>query len=59
MSEECETFCIKFEDELTEKQLIIFHELCDLQSAYSAGEARTAYKAGFKDGVAMMIEVQI
>ena len=57
MSEEWETLCIKFEEELTEEQLTMFHKLCDLQSATSADEARTAYKAGFKDGATVMIEV--
>ena len=59
MSEEWETLCIKFEEMLTEEQLVMFHKLCDLQSATSADEARTAYKAGFKDGVAIMVEMQI
>ncbi len=58
MSEEWETLCIKFEEMLTEEQLKMFHKLCNLQSATSADEARTAYKAGFKDGVALMSEVQ-
>ena len=58
MSEEWETLCIKFEEELTEEQLIMFHKLCDLQSETAADDARTAYKAGFKDGVALMNEVQ-
>ena len=58
VSEEWETLCIKFEEELTEEQLMMLHKLCDLQSATSADEARTAYKAGFKDGVALMTEVQ-
>ena len=30
MSEEWETLCIKFEEELTEEQLTMFHKLCDL-----------------------------
>lgn len=58
MSEEWETLCIKFEEMLTEEQLKMFHKLCDLQSATSADEARTAYKAGFKDGVTLMQEIQ-
>lgn len=57
MSTEWETLCIKFEETLTDEQLTMFHKLCDLQSATSADEARTAYKAGFKDGVALMSEV--
>ncbi|MDE5772723.1 MAG: hypothetical protein K2I06_14070 [Ruminococcus sp.] len=58
MSEEWETLCIKFEEMLTEEQLKMFHKLCDLQSSTSADEARTAYKASFKDGLALMREVQ-
>lgn len=57
MSEKWETLCIKFEEELTEEQLTMFHKLCDLQSATSADEARTAYKAGFKDGATVVIEI--
>lgn len=58
MSEEWETLCIKFEEMLTEEQLKMFHKLCDLQSTTAADDARTAYKTGFKDGVALMSEVQ-
>ncbi len=49
--------CIPFEESLTEEQLITFHKLLDIQSATSADEARTAYKAGFKDGTNVMIEI--
>lgn len=57
VSEEWETLCIKFEEELSEEQLITFHKLLDIQSATSADEARTAYKAGFKDGATIVIEI--
>ena len=57
ISEEWETLCIQFEETLTDEQLTMFHKLCDLQSASAADDARTAYKAGFKDGVTTMIEV--
>lgn len=57
-SDEWEKTAIPFEDSLTEEQIIIFHKLCDLQSETAADEMRTAYKAGFKDGVALMKEVQ-
>ena len=57
-SDEWEKTAIAFEKSLTEEQEIIFHKLCDLQSETAADEMRTAYKAGFKDGVAMMREVQ-
>ena len=57
-SSEWEKTAISFEESLTEEQTIIFHKLCDLQSETAADEMRTAYKAGFKDGVALMKEVQ-
>lgn len=47
----------EFESLLTEEQVKMFHELCDMQGACTADEMRTAYKAGFKDGVALMAEV--
>lgn len=43
--------CIPFEKSLTEEQLITFHKLLDIQSTTLADEARTAYRAGFKDRV--------
>lgn len=57
-SDEWEKTTIPFEKSLTEDQTIIFHQLCDLQSETAADEMRAAYKAGFKDGVALMREVQ-
>lgn len=58
VSEEWETLCIKFEETLKDKQLAMFHKLCDLQGAAIADEARMAYKTGFKDGVILMTEIQ-
>lgn len=58
VTNEWETLCIKFEEELTEEQHIMFHKLFDLQSVTSVDEARMIYKIGFKDGVALMREVQ-
>lgn len=58
-STEWSKLCIPFEESLTEEQLITFHKLLDIQSTTSADEARTAYKAGFKDGVAITSEVQV
>lgn len=58
VSDEWEQSAIPFEDSLTEEQTIIFHKLCDLQSETAADEMRAAYKAVFKDGVALMKEVQ-
>lgn len=57
-SNEWEKTAIPFEESLTEEQTIIFHKLCDLQSETATDEMRAAYKAGFKDGVALMIEIQ-
>lgn len=57
-SNEWEKTAISFEESLTEEQTIIFHNLCNLQSETAADKMRTAYKAGFKDGVALMQEVQ-
>lgn len=56
-SDEFNKLCISFEESLTEEQLITFHKLLDIQSATSADEARTAYKAGFKDGATVVIEI--
>lgn len=56
-SDEWEKNAIEFEKSLTEEQTIIFHKLCDLQSETAADEMRAAYKAGFKDGLALMKEV--
>ena len=55
---EWEQTAIEFEESLTEEQTIIFHKLCDLQSETATDEMRAAYKAGVKDGVALMIEIQ-
>lgn len=57
-SAEWSKLCIPFEESLTVEQLITFHKLLDIQSETSADDARTAYKAGFKDGVTLMQEIQ-
>lgn len=57
-SNEWEHTVIPFEELLTEEQIIMFHKLCDLQSETATAEMRAAYKAGFKDGVTLMREVQ-
>lgn len=57
-SDEWEKTAITFEESLTEEQQDIFHKLCDLQSETTADEMRAAYKAGFKDGVTLMKEIQ-
>ena len=57
-SDEWEQTAIPFEESLTEAQLTTFHKLLDCVSETAAEEMRAAYKAGFKDGVALMREVQ-
>lgn len=57
-SDEFNKLCIPFEESLTEEQTILYHKLCDLQSETAAAEMRAAYKAGFKDGVTLMREIQ-
>ncbi len=57
-SEEFNRLCIPFEESLTEAQLTTFHKLLDCVSDTAAAEMRAAYKVGFKDGVALMKEVQ-
>ncbi len=58
-SDEFNKLCIPFEESLTEEQLTTFHKILDCVSNTAAAEMSTAYKVGFKDGVALMIEVQI
>lgn len=57
-SDEWEKLAIQFGKSLTEEQTIMFHNLCDLQSETAADEMRAAYKIGFKDGVALMKDIQ-
>lgn len=57
-SDEFNKLCIPFDESLTEAQLMTFHKLLDCVSDTAAAEMRAAYKAGFKDGVALMREVQ-
>ena len=57
-SDEFNKLCIPFEESLTEEQLTTFHKLLDCVSDTAAAEMRAAYKVGFKDGVALMREVQ-
>lgn len=50
--------CIPFEESLTEAQLTTFHKLLDRVSETAAAEMRAAYKVDFKDGAALIREVQ-
>ena len=57
-SDEFNKLCIPFEDSLSEEQVDIFHQILDCVSKTAAAEMRAAYKVGFKDGVALMKEIQ-
>ena len=57
-SDEFNALSIPFEESLTEEQLTTFHKLLGFVSKTVAAEMRAAYKAGFKDGVTLMREVQ-
>ena len=57
-SDEFNKLCIPFENSLNEEQIGVFHKILDCVSDTAADEMRAAYKVGFKDGVALMREVQ-
>ena len=57
-SDEFDALCIPFEESLSEEQIDIFHRILDCVSETAAAEMRAAYKVGFKDGVALMKEIQ-
>ncbi len=57
-SDEFNKLCIPFENSLSEEQIAVFHKILDCVSDTAAAEMRTAYKFGFKDGVALIREVQ-
>ena len=57
-SDEFNKICIPFEDSLSEEQIDVFHKLLDRVSETAAAEMRAAYKVGFKDGAALIREVQ-
>ena len=57
-SDEFNKLCIPFEKSLREEQIETFHEILDCVSNTAAAEMRAAYKVGFKDGAALMREVQ-
>ena len=57
-SAEFNKLCIPFEELLSEEQINIFHKIFDCVSETAAAEMRAAYKVGFKDGVALMREIQ-
>ena len=57
-SDEWGKLCIPFEKSLSEEQIEVFHKILDCVSDTASAEMRAAYKVGFKDGVALMKEVQ-
>ena len=57
-SDEWGKLCIPFEDSLSEEQIDVFHRIHDCVSETAAAEMSTAYKVGFKDGAALIREVQ-
>lgn len=57
-SDEFNKLCIPFEKSLNEEQIDLFHKILDCVSDTAAAEMRAAYKVGFKDGVALICEVQ-
>ena len=57
-SDEWGKLCIPFEDSPNEEQIDVFFKILDCMSDTAAAEMRTAYKVGFKDGTALIREVQ-
>ena len=57
-SDDFNKLCIPFENSLNEEQINIFHKILDCVSETAAAEMRAAYKVGFKDGAALMREIQ-
>lgn len=57
-SDEFNKLCIPFENSLNEEQIEVFHKILDCVSDTAADEMRSAYKVGFKDGAAMIQEIQ-
>ena len=57
-SDEFDKLCIPFEKSLSEDQIDVFHKILDCVSDTAAAEMRAAYNVGFKDGVALMKEIQ-
>lgn len=58
VSEEWKKECDLFEKSLSDEQINTFHKILDCVSDTAAYEMRAAYKVGFKDGVALMKEIQ-
>jgi len=58
LSDEWETLSAEFEATLNDEQIGMFRRISDLQCTATADELRMVYKVGFKDGVALMRELQ-
>lgn len=57
-SDEFNKLRIPFENSLSKEQIDVFLKILDCVSDTAAAEMRAAYKVGFKDGVALIMEVQ-
>ena len=57
-SDEFNKLCIPFEKSVTEDQIDVVPMILLCVSETAADEMRSAYKVGFKDGAAMMQEIQ-
>ena len=57
-SDELNKLCIPLKKSLDEEQIDVPHKILDCVSDTTAAEMRAAYKAGFKDCVALMRELQ-
>ena len=57
-SDDFNKLCIPFVNSLNEEQIDTFHKLLDCLSETAADEMRSAYKVGFKDGAALIQEIQ-
>ena len=57
-SDEFNKLCIPFENSLNEEQIEVFHKILDCVSDTATAEMHSAYKVCFKDGAAMIQEIQ-
>ncbi|MBR1863149.1 MAG: hypothetical protein IJ806_03560 [Ruminococcus sp.] len=58
LSDEYNKLCIPSEDSLTDGQINVFQKILDCVSGTGDSEMRAAYKVGFKDSVALMMEIK-
>ena len=57
-SDDFNKLCIPFEDSLSEEQIDEFQKILDCVSDTAADKICSAYKVGFKDGTALVQEIQ-